>query len=100
MGCAVLQAPVCECGWLAGPLSVTLYKCNRMPTDRIQGCSYFEICRSLWENAGTCLSHLGKYLSFPVSACFELSGSTKKAPAGTPTLCDSGALPHPVALKV
>lgn len=64
----------------AWPLSVTLYKCNHTPGDKIQGCSYFGTCRSLWENAGTCLSHPGKYLSFRVPACFELLGATKKAP--------------------
>lgn len=81
LGCAFLQLP-CECGWVAHS-PVTLYKCNHTPRDGIQGCSYFGMCRSLWENAGTCLSHSGKYLSFHVPACFELSGGTKKNPQRT-----------------
>lgn len=84
-GCAFLRLP-CECGRSAR-CSVTLYKCDHMPRDRIQGCGYFGMCKSLWENAGTCLSHSGKYLSFRVPACFELSGGTKKAPAGAHALC-------------
>ncbi|XP_019498551.1 PREDICTED: uncharacterized protein LOC109383015 isoform X3 [Hipposideros armiger] len=45
------------------------------------------MCGSLWENAGTCLSHSGKYLSFRVPACSELSGSTKKPERHTRPLC-------------